>query len=180
MPSKFVRWGCELICPHAHKSNGKDEKTYNDVCQHKKTTKLILLCIWVLKQKQEILLLDHSNDRDRERTKKEEGNRKGTVVGIDIGESPRVDMISRFQILPFDLIRQQSHFALIFLTLLCYCVYQICLEKSKKELKREGPTTGPQLRMKEKGRGDEEREGGGGGGGDSTLLGCPMHSLPSL
>ena len=43
---------------------------------NKKTAKLILLCIWVLKQMQEKLLLDHSNDRDRERTKKEEGNRK--------------------------------------------------------------------------------------------------------
>ena len=86
---------------------------------NKKTTKLILLCIWVLKQMQEKLLLDHSNDRDRERTKKEEGNRKSTVVGIDIGVSPRVDMIPRFKNLPLDLIRKQSHFALIFLALLC-------------------------------------------------------------
>ena len=90
--------------------------------------------------------------------KKRKEIEKGTVVGIDIGVSPRVDMIPRFKNLPLDLIRKQSHFALIFLALLCNCVYQICLEKSTKELKREGPTTSPHLRTKEKGRGDKERE----------------------
>ena len=51
--------------------------------------------------------------------KKRKEIEKGTVVGIDIGVSPRVDMIPRFKNLPLDLIRKQSHFALIFLALLC-------------------------------------------------------------
>lgn len=74
--------------------------------------------------------------------KKRKEIEKGTVVGIDIGVSPRVDMIPRFKNLPLDLIRKQSHFALIFLALLCSAL-QLCISnlfgKINKRIEERGP-----------------------------------------
>jgi hypothetical protein len=36
--------------------------------------------------------------------------RRVTVVGVEIGVPPGVDVIPRFQFVPLDLVRQQTHF----------------------------------------------------------------------
>ena len=46
--------------------------------------------------------------------KKEPKKKKSTVMGIDIGVSPWIDMVSWFELVSFNLVRKHTHLILFF------------------------------------------------------------------